>query len=63
MKHNCYSCKYYKVYFTKYCSKQEAIIYKPKLECKYWDRGILGKIMDRFFPPFPEEERSANCKE
>ena len=62
MKHDCYSCKHYKVYITQYCSKQESIIYHPNLECKYWDRGFLGKLADKLFPSFPEEEKSENCK-
>lgn len=60
---NCYdNCKYFRVYFTKYCSKQNSIIYHPKINCKYFKESFLSKI-DRFFFPEFKGEKSNNCKE
>lgn len=38
---NCISCKYYKVYATKYCSKQQATIYNTELECPYYKKCFI----------------------
>ena len=62
IKKNCRKCKYYKRYFTEYCSKQHSIIYHPQLECKYFKLAWFERL-DLFFERFRKKiELTKNCK-
>lgn len=59
---NCYECKYLKYFITKYCSKQNAIVYHPDLQCIYAKKSLFSKLMDILFPPMDFKDKSENVK-
>lgn len=55
-------CKYFKVYMTKYCTKQNRQIFNTKAECPYYKKSLLDKFIELMTPKMPENLISENCK-